>query len=165
MRLLHRHALLVFTALAAACGGELRPFDARVFAGTWRGPWTDDAGQRGRVALTVTDEGDALQLACDVLGPSLPGTLPATERVAAKIRDGEAVIEDHRSRTFGSVRGVVTADGRLAITCEGVAGPVESLRGLGSWTGQDLIVEVDVTYDGSLRTSHARVELRRGGRD
>ena len=151
----------MFTALAAACGGELRPFDARVFAGTWRGPWTDDAGQRGRVALTVTDEGDALQLACDVLGPSLP----ATERVAAKIRGGEAVIEDHRSPTFGTVRGAVTADGRLAISCAGVAGPVESLHALGSWTDQDLIVEVDVTYDGSLRTNHAHVELRRSGRD
>ena len=28
-----------------------------------------------------------------------------------------------------------------------------------------LIVDVDVTYDGSLRTNHAHVELRRSGRD
>ncbi|MEC8252848.1 MAG: hypothetical protein VX044_06510 [Planctomycetota bacterium] len=160
-----RHALLVSTALAAACGSEARPFDARVFVGTWRGLWTDDMGRSGRVVLTVTDEGDALQLACDVLGPSLPGIFPATEHVVAKIRGGEAVIEEHRSRTFGAVRGAVAADGRLAIMCDGVAGPAGSLHAMGTWTGQCLIVEVDVTYDGSLRTNQAHVELRRRGRD
>ena len=165
MRRLHIAALCVPAALAAACGGADSAFDAQVFAGTWRGTWTDDAGRRGRVTLSVTDRGDSLQLACDVLGVHPLGTRPATERVVAEIRSREAVIQGHRSRTFGTVQGSLDADGALELEAAGVSGPVQSLYALGTWTGRELVVQVDVTYDDSLRTNRARVALRRAAGD
>jgi len=158
-------ALLLSAALGAGCGGSDAQFDAQAFAGAWRGRWVDDAGGRGGVDLTVADEGDALGLACDILRPNLPGLYPDTERVDAAILGDRAVISDHDSKVFGQVSGTIDADGRVAIDCEDVFGPVHSLHALGTWSADTLNVEVDVTYDGSLRTSRAYVELQRRRRD
>ena len=158
-------SLLLAAAIGAGCGDNDAQFDAQALTGTWRGRWTDDAGRRGGVDLAVTSSDDSLHLACDILGVHLPGLRLDTERVDAVIRGSKAVIADHGSDAFGQVNGSIEADGRVAIDCDEVIGPVQSLRALGTWETGTLTLEVDVTYDSSLRTSRAYVEMQRRGRD
>ena len=158
-------SLLLAAAIGAGCGDRGARFDAQAFTGTWRGRWTDDAGRRGGVDLAVTSSDDSLHLACDVHGMHLPGLRLDTERVDAVIRGSEAVIVDHDSDAFGQVNGSIDVDGRVAVDCVEVLGPVHSLRALGTWEAGVLTLEVDVTYDSSLRTSRAYVEMQRRGRD
>ena len=159
-----RKLLLVSYAALVGCSAETT-FDPTPFVGTWRGRWVDDAGRRGGVEVRVREERGALHLACDVLGGAFPGMRAETEHIEAQIDGDAARIEGHRSPVFGDVSGVLQADGDLTLDCRDVRGAVEDLHAQGAWTEGAVSLEVDVTFDSSLRATHAVVELERAPRD
>ena len=162
---MHRtfRAGLLFAILSvSACGGGGPPtFDPQAFAGKWSGGWRDDGGRRGGLELNVVDHGDRLEFVCDLMGGGLPGLTPPVERFTAGIEPHRAIIADQTSRTFGAISGSLDADGYLIIDCEGVLGPAKDLHAEGTWTDDSISLEVELTYDGSMRQSGATVEMKR----
>lgn len=159
-----RKLLLVSFAALVGCSAETT-FDPTPFVGAWRGRWVDDAGRRGGVEVRVHEERGKLYLACDVLGGAIPGMRADTEHVEAQIDGDAARIEGHSSAVFGDVSGALQADGDLTLDCRDVRGAVEDLHAQGAWTADAVSLEVDVTFDSSLRATHAVVELERAPRD
>jgi hypothetical protein len=162
-----RAALAGLAALAvvpAACGAEV-VFDPSPFVGTWRGRWIDERGPRGSLDVEISEAAGSLVFACRVGGPGLWGRRPHEEQVLAEVRGGRAVFDGHRSELLGEVAGALDADGSLVVECDDVRGPARSLYGHGTWTPDELVAEVEVRYDDSLRTSRAVVELERRSRD
>lgn len=156
--------LAVIAATAAACGAEV-VFDPSPFVGTWRGRWIDERGYRGSLDVEITEAAGSLAFACRVGGSGVWGARPHAEKVLAEVRGGRAVFDGHRSELLGEVTGALDADGSLVVACDDVRGPARSLYGHGTWTPDELVVEVEVRYDDSLRTSRAVVELERPARD
>lgn len=162
-----RLSLAPWLALAFAAQGCAREatFDPAPFIGSWRGRWTDDAGQRGLLTVEVSARGDELTFTCEVGGVARFARGAGRERVVARVQGGSARFAEHESASFGRVRGVLDADGGMVVECEDVRGPIDSLYAHGSWVQDELVLEVDVSYDGSLRAGLAVVELaRRSGR-
>lgn len=156
-------AALLFVALfTSACGEDIAPtFEPQEFVGTWRGRWRDQNGRRGGLEMSVVDAGEQLEFACDLGGGALPGLAPPTERFTADIGPHQATIDEHRSLIFGRISGTLDAGGYLIIDCKGVSGPAKNLHAEGTWADGEIALEVDLTYDGSLRTSRATVEMKR----
>lgn len=154
--------MLLATLSLTACGGDTAAtFDPLPYVGTWRGRWNDDTGRRGGLEMRVTDNGYELEFECDLLGGALPGIKVPTEKFTAEVGPHRATLRGHDSFVFGEITGHLLADGTLVIDCDGVRGNVAGLHAEGLWTDDAVELEVDVSYDGSLRTSAATVSLKR----
>ncbi|MFN3243404.1 MAG: hypothetical protein ACE37K_18015 [Planctomycetota bacterium] len=157
-----KQASLLAFCILTACGADAAPtFDPLPFVGTWRGRWKDDTGRRGGLEMRVVDNGTELEFECDLLGGALPGVTVPTERFVAEVGAHQATLRGHDSFVFGEITGHLLADGTLVIDCDGVRGNVSRLHAEGSWSGDKVELLVDVSYDGSLRTSVAEVSLAR----
>ena len=156
-----RHATILLLLATVGCGDGAPTFVAERFPGTWSGRWRDEGGRRGGLTLQVELIDGRLQFACDLLGPTLPGLTPPTERFSAAVGAHRATIEGHASQTFGTLSGTLAADGALVIDCADVRGPIDDLHAEGTWSADAIALEVDVSYDDRRRKSLATVELTR----
>jgi len=162
-----RAALTAWIALAAGTAGcaPEAPFDPAPFVGAWRGRWTSDDGRRGRLEVEVTEPAGELASRRDAGRLPGGGRRRAEERGGGRGQGGRAVFDGQRSPLFGELGGALTADGSLVVECDDVRGPVDSLYGHGSWSAEEVVVELDVGYDRGLRTGLVVVELQRRPED